>query len=435
MNELRFNKRIKKIKNGEEKGSYVLYWMQGSFRVNYNHSLSFSIYLANKYKKPLLVLIVINPNYPNANRRNMKFFIEGVLDVIEDLEKLKIPYVVKIGDFSEIVEKFSKDAIAIVSDCTYLPNIRKIKQNVYEKIEKNLYEVDTNLVVPVEIASNKREYAAKTIRPKILQKVNEFIDDFETFHYNGLQLESYKEVNNIEKTLDSLKIYDVPSCQIKGGHKNAIKTLQDFIKNKFLHYYEFRNDVKKNIESNLSPYLHFGQISPIEVLQFMKEFKKDKNYEAFFEQLVIRRELAHNFTYYSDHLENLYSLLPLWARKTLQAHENDPREYKYSLEEFEKAYTHDYLWNYAQKQLLEKGKIHNYLRMYWGKKVIEWSKNPEEAYKILVYLNDKYALDGRDPNGYVGILWCFGLHDRPFFERPIFGRVRYMSGRKINLFT
>ncbi|MEM4396709.1 MAG: deoxyribodipyrimidine photo-lyase [Candidatus Woesearchaeota archaeon] len=430
MNEISFKKRIKKIKEGNETGEYVLYWMQGAFRINYNHSFSFSKYLANRYRKPLLVLIIINPNYPNANSRNMKFFLEGVLEVVDELKKLRIPYNVRIGNFKELLQEYSKKAIAIVTDFAYLPTIKKIRKEIYLQIDKTIYEIDTNVLVPVEITSNKQEYAARTIRPKIMEKISEFIDDFQDFQYNGLTIESFEDERF--RNFELLKLYPYVSyCNVKGGHSNALLTLENFLRDKFHQYAEFRNDVKKNVESNLSPYIHFGQISVIEIIQRMKNLKKDQNYETFFEQLVVRRELAHNFTYYCESLDNLYSLLPYWAKKTLQEHSEDPRKYQYSLDDFENARTHDFLWNFAQRQLLENGKIHNYLRMYWGKKVIEWTKNPEEAYKILVYLNDKYALDGRDPNGYVGILWCFGLHDRPFFERPIFGRVRYMSGRKI----
>jgi deoxyribodipyrimidine photo-lyase len=200
------------------------------------------------------------------------------------------------------------------------------------------------------------------------------------------------------------------------------------LKHSLRRYPNSSNQPSENATSGLSPYLHFGHISSLEVALAVEDYAREHKLlpDKFLEELIVRRELAFNFARFTEHPESL-DALPDWARKTLQKHAGDKRDPIYSRDQFENAQTHDPLWNAAEKELLLTGKIHGYYRMYWGKKIIEWSRTPEEALSTAIYLNDRYALDGRDPNSYTNILWCFGLHDRPWAERPIFGQVRYMS--------
>ncbi|MGB9842733.1 MAG: deoxyribodipyrimidine photolyase, partial [Caldisericia bacterium] len=233
--------------------------------------------------------------------------------------------------------------------------------------------------------------------------------------------------NNIYENLKVDKSIK-PTLFFKPGEREAFNILNDFIKNKLNFYIRNKNNPNIDGLSNLSPYLHFGMISPLRVtLEVKKSNSIDENKSSFLEELIIRRELSENFLFYNENYDNEDGI-PNWARKTLEEHKNDKRDYIYSLKEFENGETFDELWNACQKEMIITGKMHGYMRMYWAKKILEWSMDYKEAIKIAIYLNDKYELDGRDPNGYTGILWSIGgLHDRPFKERKIFGKIRYMS--------
>jgi deoxyribodipyrimidine photo-lyase len=210
-----------------------------------------------------------------------------------------------------------------------------------------------------------------------------------------------------------------------GGTTEAKKRLRDFIKNKLDEYADLRNDPCLDATSNMSPYLHFGQISPLYIaLKVMESEARGK--ESYLEELIVRRELSYNFVYYNNNYDK-FSSLPPWAKNSLNCHARDKREYIYSLEEFEQAKTHDPYWNAAQKEMVLTGKMHGYMRMYWGKKILEWTRNPRQGFKMALYLNNKYELDGRDPNGFAGVAWCFGKHDRAWSERKVFGKIRYMN--------
>jgi deoxyribodipyrimidine photo-lyase len=252
-------------------------------------------------------------------------------------------------------------------------------------------------------------------------KIKSINYDFEFNELNFNKPEEYLQILNIDKSVK-------PSKYFKGGEDEANKFLKIFIEQKLHRYKDLRSDPSLDYQSNLSPYLHFGQISPLKiVLEILKNYSiNDPNVQSFFNELIIWRELARNFAYYNKNY-NEYEGIPEWAKNTLEEHKKDKREYLYSLEEFENAKTHDKYWNAAQMEMVKTGKMHNYMRMYWCKKIIEWTKDPKEAFDIACYLNDKYELDGRDPNGYAGISWCFGSFDRPFKERKIFGKIRYMS--------
>lgn len=427
---MKFYRRVDEVQVFDKPGKYILYWMQGAFRTKYNHSLEFAKHLSNKQSLPLIVLIAVDFSYPEGNFRSFKFFLEGLKDVSEELIAHQIGIYIVIGNFQDVLRTYIDNAKIMVTDKPYLPTLKSIRNTIYSENKITVYEVDTNLILPVSLASSKKEYAAYTIRPKILKHLEDFRNDFEEVKYNNIFLTPNITIdfNNIENELNKQNLIFIPSAPYIGGYKEAKKILDEFISKKFKYYKDNRNDPDKNIESNLSPYLHFGNISPIEILNELEDLKVNPiNYYSFLEELVVRRELAHNFTYYSGDLKNIETLLPSWAIKTFNEHKNDKREYVYSLEEFEDNLTHDEIWNAAQRELKNRSKIHNYMRMYWGKKIIEWSMTIEDAYNTMVYLNNKYAIDGRDPNSYVGILWCFGLHDRAFKERQIFGKVRWMS--------
>jgi deoxyribodipyrimidine photo-lyase len=282
----------------------------------------------------------------------------------------------------------------------------------------------------------KREYAAYTIRPKIRKLLPEWLKPVSLPRLRrpfGPPLPSlHTEVTreNIPTLVASCQVdHSVrPSISFAGGRPSAERHLRQFLERNLGRYARHRNEPSAHATSNLSPYLHFGHISSLEVALAAKEYAGRRRLvaEEFLEELIVRRELAFNHARRAEQPESL-AALPDWARRTLRRHARDPRRPLYSREQFESAGTHDALWNATQKELLLRGKIHGYYRMYWGKKIIEWSKDCEDALATMIYLHDRYALDGRDPNTYTNILWCFGLHDRPWQERPVFGMVRFMS--------
>ncbi|MEO0285927.1 MAG: deoxyribodipyrimidine photo-lyase [candidate division WOR-3 bacterium] len=423
--------RVRNIKVGSSSGRYILYWIQGAPRSVFNFGLEFAIYLSNEYRLPLIVLIIVNPFYPEANDRSMKFFLEGVKELKNALEERGLTFHVRPGKFQDVITQYYKDAKVLITDASYLPFLRILKEEVYKRLDATIFEVDNNLLVPVRVVSSKQEVGAYTLRPKILKIYRNFLD-FQEVTYKGEKLEPVLEVDldNFDSFLKMHYQEKFPETPFRGGEKQGRMILKHFLESNFHQFAMLRSNPAFDVESHLSPYLHYGFISPLEIIKEASKVDTDsKNFDVLFEQLVVRRELAHNFTYYSEDLDDLARILPRWAYESLKNHENDRREYLYSKEELEDAKTHDVLWNAAQKELVFTGKIHNYMRMYWGKKVIEWTSNIDEAYRILVYLNNKYAMDGRDPNSYAGIGWCFGLHDRPFKERPVLGTVRYMSER------
>jgi len=423
--------RIKILNNKEfQNNKYIIYWMQQSQRTKYNHALEYGIEKANKYNKPLIVFFGLTDFFPDANIRHYNFMIEGLKEVKDNLNELGINLVVKHISPDKGIIDFSSDACMVVVDRGYLRIQRKWRDIVSKKIKCPLIQIESDIVVPVEQATNKEEYAARTIRPKINNKkqnfLNEIIDEIPIISSVDMDFDSL-DVSNVKNVLNILKVdRDVKiSSRFKGGSSQAEKLLDDFLKNKIDKYEDYKNDPNKNYVSDLSPYLHFGQISPVYIsLKCLK--KRSPVVDSFLEELIVRRELAINYVYYNRDYDS-YKGIPSWAKKTLKKHLNDKREYIYNLEDFENAETHNPFWNKSQKQMIKTGKMHGYMRMFWGKKVLEWTKKPQDAFKILIYLNNKYELDGRDPNGYTGIAWCFGKHDRPWAERDIFGNIRYMN--------
>ena len=425
--------RIKTLNKKEvKKGIYVLYWMQASQRTEYNHALEYAILKANELKRPLLVFFGITDHFPEANERHYAFMLEGLKEVRQSLEERGIQMVILHQSPEMGAVRLAKRASLVIVDRGYLRIQRQWRNYVTNQIHCPLIQVESDVVVPVEEVSNKEEYAAATIRSKIHKKLTLFLVPLKQKNpvIGSLSL-SFKSfaIENIDHALSRLRIdrsvKKVDSFQ--GGTKGALKHLEVFLEEKLDRYPELRNDPTLDYLSHMSPYLHFGQISPLFIALKALETKSPGT-EAFLEELIVRRELSMNFVFYNRQYDS-YEAIPEWAKKSLKSHRGDKRQYLYSLEELEQAKTHDPYWNAAQREMVINGKMHGYMRMYWGKKILEWSKTPEEAFRVALYLNNKYELDGRDPNGFTGVAWCFGKHDRPWGERPIFGNVRYMNDK------
>ncbi len=423
--------RVKKLNSKETRnGRYVLYWMQASHRTEYNQALEYAIMKANKRNRAVVVYFGLTDFFPESNERHYHFLLEGLREVQSSLKEKGTAMVVRHSSPELGAIELSKDASLVVVDRGYLRTQRRWRSDVAQTIDCPLVQVESDVVVPVEAASPKEEYSAATFRPKIKKKLDSYLLPLE---------ENRPKVDSLQHDFDSFEIEDpgkaVSNLEIDrsvkrvkafhGGATEAKKRLEDFLKNKLDYYEEFRNDPTKEFLSNMSPYLHFGQISPIYIALKISE-TSSLGKDAYLEELIVRRELSVNFVFYNQNYDS-FDGLPNWAKKTLKEHEKDPRKYIYTLEELENAETHDPYWNAAQKEMRIKGKMHGYMRMYWGKKIIEWTKTPGEAFKIALYLNNKYELDGRGPNGFTGVAWCFGKHDRPWKERQIFGKIRYMN--------
>ncbi len=401
--------RIKALNGGTIKnGKYVLLWMQSSQRVEYNHALEYSILKANELNKPIIVFFGLTDGYPEANERHYHFMLEGLNEIRSSLEDRGIQMVIRHKSPELVVTELSKKSSIVVVDRGYLEIERRWREYAAKRIDVPFIQVESNVVVPVEEASMKEEYSAATFRPKINRKLSDYlvpiVENNVEVDYLEMDFKSI-DITNIEKTLSDLNIDRSVKKVVgfKGGTCEAKERLKDFLKNKLDLYPDLRNDPNFDYTSNLSPYLHFGQISPLHIALKVSETDSPGK-AAYLEELIVRRELSMNFVFYNRSYGS-FNGLPEWAKKTLKSHEGDPREYVYEQVELENAETHDPYWNAAQKEMTLNGKMHGYMRMYWGKKIIEWSRTPEEAFKTALNLNNKYELDGRDANGFTGVAW------------------------------
>lgn len=424
-------KRARLLQKGIEAKGPVFYWMSRDQRAHDNWALLFAQQLALDKKKELVVVFTIVPKFLGATLRQYDFMLKGLRGVENELQKYNIPFIMLMGEPSIEIPKFIKETGAsnLVTDFDPLKIKRRWKKEVAQKTTIPLYEVDAHNIVPCFYVSQKPEFGAYTIRPKIHKNLPEFLDEFPKL--KKMKSNSEHSLNRIDWKIvySSLNIDEKikPVEWLDPGERAAHNTLKDFIENKFCRYAELRNDPNADILSNLSPFLHFGQISAQHIALIVNGFENHLSTEPFLEELIVRRELSDNFCFYNSNYDSVIGF-PDWAKKTLNEHRKDEREFVYSLTEFEKADTHEDLWNAAQKELVNTGKLHGYMRMYWAKKILEWSDSPEEALKIAIYLNDKYELDGRDPNGYVGCAWAIGgVHDRAWSERSVVGKIRYMN--------
>ncbi len=414
-------------------GTCVVYWMQRSQRGVDNPALDVAVEAANELGKPVVVFFAPVPFYLNANLRAYRFLAEGIPDIAATIEKRNIGFVLRHHPDHSLL-KFCDEVrpALVIGDENPMREPEHWRQIAAQKLRVPLWTVDSDVIVPSRLIE-KKQYAAFHIRKKLAAQLERFL-------IKPANLRAKRAWKKPAKLPSLPADFDVtegwklvrsvaPSSHFKGGTKEAIRLLNEFVASKLKRYAKNRNHPELDGTSRLSPYLHFGHISPLTIaLAAQKCTAPRAAKESFLDQLITWRELAVNFVTYNANYDNFESA-ENWAHRTLSEHARDPRPYLYTEKQLENAETHDPLWNAAQMQMVNTGWMHNYVRMYWGKKILEWTRTPAEAYRIAVALNDEYELDGRDPNGYAGVAWAIvGKFDRPWFERPIFGQIRYMSG-------
>ena len=414
-------------------GNYVLYWMQQSQRAELNHALEYAVHRANELAQPLLVAFGLMDDYPEANLRHYAFLVQGLADVAAALERRHIPFVVRRRAPDEMSLELAKPASLLVCDRGYLRPQRRWRERVAREAACPVIQVESDVVVPVQLASDKRETAARTLRPKLSRHLDRFLVPLPqaTISPDATSLDvSGEDLSDVDGLLDRLKIdRSVPPVPLfTGGTTAATQMLRAFVADSLPTYAAHRGQPQTNDVSHMSKYLHFGQISPVYIALQLREAGGGENTEAYLEELIVRRELPMNYVFYVPEYD-AYPSLPEWARRTLEEHATDQRPYLYSQDQLEQAETHDPYWNAAMTEMRATGYMHNYMRMYWGKKIIEWSETPEAAYRTTLYLNNKYFLDGRDANSFANVAWVFGQHDRGWTERAVFGKVRYMNAQ------
>jgi deoxyribodipyrimidine photo-lyase len=420
----------------QARGKYVLYWMQASQRALCNHALEYAARAANELHKPLVVCFGLMDNYPQANERSYAFMLQGLACTKKQLAQRGIGFTVRLAEQPwHVALELALDAAMVVTDRGYLRHQKQWRAELAQRCPVRLVQVESDVVVPVNVASSKEEFAARTIRPKLHRHLAEHLVEVEPVKVSrdalGVKLPGL-DLSDVDALLAPLRIDRSVKkvTTFTGGTDQAMKLLEEFLSRKINDYAELRSEPSLDYVSHQSPYLHFGQISPITLALSAKRRTgvKPEALDVFLEELIIRRELSMNFCEFSDNYDT-FDCLPNWAIKELTAHEKDPRKPSYTREQLEAATTHDPYWNAAQLEMVRTGKMHNYMRMYWGKKIIEWTPSPRDAFDIALDLNNKYQLDGRDPNSFAGVAWVFGKHDRPWTPRPIFGSVRYMNDK------
>jgi deoxyribodipyrimidine photo-lyase len=429
------SRRIRILKEGSPERGPVVYWMSRDQRLEDNWALLFAQELALERKVSLAVLFCLVPRFLDATIRHYGFMLKGLGEVETGLGELGIPFFLLSGEPGREIPRFAAEhgVRSLVTDFDPLKLKGEWKRGVADKADFPIYEVDGRNIVPCWIASGKQEFGAYTLRPKIRRALPDFCTEFPALRRHPIPWKGAVPQIDWGRIEGSLHVdRGVPEVDwLKPGERAARELLHRFLHTRLSLYPERRNDPTKDGVSHLSPYLHFGQISAqraaLEVRRQERVHAEAR--EAFLEELIVRRELSDNFCFYNPDYDR-FSGFPAWAQKTLNEHRRDRREYLYSSQEFEGGRTHDDLWNAAQLEMVRTGKMHGYMRMYWAKKILEWTKSPEEALRIAIYLNDRYELDGRDANGYVGIAWAIGgVHDRAWGERAIFGKIRFMSAR------
>ena len=423
--------RYRLLKQGVSGKGPVVYWMSRDQRTRDNWALLFAQEQALRVKTSLLVVFCLVPEFLQADRRHYDFMIRGLQDVEQGLRVKRIPFRLLTGQPEELLPDYLNEVQAgcLVADFDPLQIKRLWKSRVAEKIEIPFYEVDAHNIIPCWTASPKQEYGAYTLRPKLGRLLPDFLEDFPALKKHPDNPPDQTGEIDWAGALKSLPAFSaMPPPAMRSGEKAAAQALRRFIKGGLTAYGQNRNDPLKNGQSHLSPFLHFGQIAAQRVAwEVQRTPAPAESKKAFLEELIVRRELSDNFCFYNPCYDRVEGF-PDWARKTLDRHRKDPRDYLYTFSQFEQGATHDALWNAAQREMVSTGRMHGYLRMDWAKKILEWTASPEEALNTAITLNDRYELDGRDPNGYAGIAWSIGgVHDRPWGERKVFGKIRYMS--------
>ncbi len=423
---------IRRAGEPDMQGRCIVYWMQRAQRAVDNPALDKAIEIANALRLPVAVFFGLHPRYPNANERHYQFLIEGLQETRERCEARNVAFVLRPYPNHDLL-KFCDEVkpALVIGDENPMREPESWRRSATEKLRVPFWTVDADVIVPTKLFE-KEEYAARTIRPKIHRVWDEYLKPLA----NPVAEISWRDRKeqppiDVAAILAALPLNRsaVPVKSFRGGTAAGLRTLQTFINERLAHYDTARNLPHLRGTSDLSPYLHFGHVGPHTIALTVRESNAPspaKN--AFIEEMIVRRELAINYVARNSNYDTLAGC-HAWARKSLDEHRNDQREYLYSLKQFEQAETHDPLWNAAQLEMVKRGKMHGYLRMYWAKKILEWTPAPEDAFAIAVELNDRYELDGRDPNGYTGIAWAMGAkHDRPWAPaRKVFGMIRFMT--------
>ncbi len=413
----------------------VVYWMQRSQRSQSNLALNEAIDWGNERRQPVVCYFALDDSYPHTMTRDYRFLLEGVRALAHGLKERNVTLVVRREPSVSGIVRIARDLKTplVVTDESHLRLGRARRTQASSRLEElgtALWSVDNDVVVPVR-AIGREQYAARTIRPRLHRLRDQYllpIDD-PVARQAPLELESDVDLDDIDGTLADLRVnrqFD-RSAGYVGGERAARETLDRFVTELLTRYHTHRNDASIDVTSNLSPYFHFGHLDPwTAALTVAAADVPREARESFLEELLVRRELASNFTFYNARYDTLDGL-PDWARTTLREHTSDRREHLYTRTELATACTGDALWNASQRELLLTGSIHGWVRMYWGKRILAWTETPAAALAHTLYLNNTYALDGRDPVSFANILWCYGLHDRPWPARPIFGTVRSMT--------
>ena len=412
--------RLRILKEATSNPGPVIYWMNRDQRVDDNWALLDAQAKAIELKQPLVVVFCLskkmNTISGSKNNKQFLFMKQGLLVVRERLNKLNIPFILSNDEADIELPKIIKEIKAshLFVDFNPLREVQAMVNSVKAKINITMFEVDAHNVIPAFYVTNKQEWGAYTLRPKVHKLLDKYLTEFPAVIK---QAKTNLNIRSDDKELlgKESKVVDYANLALKEFIEIRLKN------------YEQRNDPNADATSRLSAFLHFGQLSAQRIALAAKQTKLAS--ESFLEELIVRKELADNYVLYNPNYDN-FEGLPDWAKKTLNKHLEDPRDYIYSLKQFEEGKTHDPIWNAAQLQMVKSGYMHGYVRMYWAKKILEWSKTPQDAIKTAIYLNDKYELDGQDPNGYVGVMWAIGgVHDRPWQERKIFGMVRFMNDK------
>ena len=416
----------------DAEGNCVVYWMQRAQRALDNPALDVAIELGNELGKPVVAFLAPVPFYPHANLRHYRFLASGIPDIEEGLSQRNVGFVLRtFPDHS--LTKFCEQVrpTIVIGDENPLREAEHWRARASQSLHVPLWTVDADVIVPSRLFG-KEHYAARTIRPRLHELLPQFLIPTKAVRAQ-VRWNKPRNVNSLSAADDftahwSLDRSVSPVGNWQGGTKRAVGVLAGFARQGLRNYSKDRNHPELSGTSRLSPYLHFGQIGPLTIaLAVQSAPVPAAAKQAFLEQLIVRRELSVNFVRYNSSYDSC-ECVESWANRSLAQHSGDRRPILYREGQLERAETHDVLWNAAQKEMVLTGWMHNYMRMYWAKKILEWSPSIAVAYERAVRLNDRYQLDGRDPNGYAGIAWAIvGKHDRPWFERPVFGQIRYMS--------
>ena len=436
--------RIKVLKDGpvNPEGRYVLYWMGLSQRAVFNPALEFAVDEADARQLPVVVCYGIAEGFPEVNARHWTFLLQGLAEIGPALETRGIGFVARReGGPVETALRYAADAALVVMDRNYLKPIRAFYEDFVARAPCRVVQVEGDVVVPVETASPKHDYAARTLRPKIHRLWEQYLEPLAMrkprHPARGLGLTSTLDLSDIPRLVAGLACDQSvrPVRRFTGGHGEAQRRLDAYLAGPFARYATVRGKPEAGAASHMSPYLHFGQISPVAIALAVRAAKAGdaEDRAAYLEELVVRRELAMNHVFYEPAYDELKAV-PDWCRKTLAEHREDAHPHLYTRDAFEAGETHDRHWNAAMQEMRETGYMHNHMRMYWGKKIVQWSASPEAAWDTALRLNNKYFLDGRDASSFTNVGWLFGLHDRPWGPQPVFGTVRSMGDASLKKF-